>query len=176
MQRAYLFALSLICVLFLSACDEQQPVNKIPVSVADVPNIHHPNEQHFTSGKPSKDDLVKLKEQGVTAVINLLTDDDMNNDDQEARWAQELGLDYYRVPVGGPSDLTRASVADFDRALAATANQTTLIHCASSNRVGAMMALHAAWYDNASNQEALQTGRDYGLKSLETPVQKLLNE
>ncbi|OZB04268.1 MAG: hypothetical protein B7X54_08220 [Idiomarina sp. 34-48-12] len=176
MQRVYLLVIALLSVLFLSACDEQQPVNKIPVAVADVPNIHHPNAQHFTSGKPSKEDLVKLKEQGVTAVINLLTDNDMNNDDQEAQWAQELGLDYYRVPVGGPSDLTRESVADFDRALSATQNQTTLIHCASSNRVGAMMALHSAWFENATKEQALQTGRDYGLKSLETPVQKLLSE
>ncbi|PHR66249.1 MAG: serine/threonine protein phosphatase [Idiomarina sp.] len=176
MQRVYLIVLALLSVLFLSACDEQQPVNKIPVAVADVPNIHHPNEQHFTAGKPAKDDLVKLKEQGVTAVINLLTDSDMNNDDQEAQWAQELELEYYRVPVGGPNDLTRDSVADFDRALAATQGQTTLIHCSSSNRVGAMMALHAAWYDNASTEQALQIGRDYGLKSLETAVQKLLSE
>ncbi|WP_404409715.1 serine/threonine protein phosphatase [Pseudidiomarina marina] len=176
MQRVYLLVLALLSVLFLSACDEQQPVNKIPVAVADVPNIHHPNEQHFTAGKPAKDDLVKLKEQGVTAVINLLTDSDMNNDDQEAQWAQELELEYYRVPVGGPSDLTRDNVADFDRALAATQGQTTLIHCSSSNRVGAMMALHAAWYDNASTEQALQIGRDYGLKSLETEVQKLLSE
>lgn len=167
--------LIVFAALALTACDAEPTVNRIPMDVADVPNIHHPTAQHFTSGKPTKEDLIKLKDQGVTAVINLLTDTDIGNDD-EAGWAQELNLDYYRVPVAGSADLTRENVAEFDRLLALTANETVLLHCSSSNRVGAMMALRAAWHQDANTEDALAIGREYGLKGLQTHVEKLLNE
>ena len=175
MRQLSKFFYIVLAVFAVAACDAEPTVNRIPMDVADVPNIHHPTAQHFTSGQPAKNDLIKLKDQGVTAVINLLTDADMGNDD-EANWAQELNLDYYRVPVAGGADLTRENVTEFDRLIALTADQTTLIHCSSSNRVGAMMALRAAWHQGASTEDALRVGRDYGLKDLQTHVEKLLNE
>lgn len=175
MRQVSTLLLIVLAVLALTACDAEPTVNRIPLDVADVPNIHHPTAHHFTSGEPTKSDLIKLKGQGVTAVINLLTDADMGNH-HEANWAQELNLDYYRVPVAGGADLTRENVAEFDRLIALTENQTTLIHCSSSNRVGAMMALRAAWHRGASTEEALTIGREYGLKGLHTQVEKLLNE
>lgn len=175
MRQLSKFFYIVLAVFAVAACGAEPTVNRIPLDVADVPNIHHPTAQHFTSGQPAKNDLIKLKDQGVTAVINLLTDADMGNDD-EANWAQELNLDYYRVPVAGGADLTRENVAELDRLIARTENQTTLIHCSSSNRVGAMMALRAAWHQGASTEEALTVGREYGLKGLHTQVEKLLNE
>jgi hypothetical protein len=48
------------------------------------------------------------------------------------------------------------------------------VHCASSNRVGAMAALRAAWIDGRPTEEALQIGRAWGLKSLEPTVRARL--
>jgi hypothetical protein len=49
-----------------------------------------------------------------------------------------------------------------------------LVHCASSNRVGAMIALRAALVDGASADAALAEGRRWGLKSLEPQVRERL--
>jgi len=49
-----------------------------------------------------------------------------------------------------------------------------VVHCASSNRVGAMAALRAAWLQGQSADQAIETGKAWGLKSLEPEVRALL--
>ena len=51
-----------------------------------------------------------------------------------------------------------------------------MVHCASGNRVGAMLALKAAWIDGASPEEALQLGVDAGLTRLHDRVATLLEQ
>lgn len=163
-------------VLFvLSGCNEQSSVNSIPIEVADVANIHHPNETHFTSGQPTEAQLAAFENLGVTTVVNLRSHREMEGVD-EATWASELSMSYYHLPVAGGGDLTRENVAEFHRIMTANDGENVLIHCASSNRVGAMTALRAAWFQGASKADAIKLGRDYGLKSLEPQVEKLLNE
>ena len=49
-----------------------------------------------------------------------------------------------------------------------------LLHCASGNRVGALLALAAVQVDGASPEAALTLGRAAGLKSLEPVVMERL--
>jgi hypothetical protein len=48
------------------------------------------------------------------------------------------------------------------------------VHCASGNRVGAMMALREAWLRGATSEHALEVGRTWGMKGLEPDVNALL--
>jgi len=50
-----------------------------------------------------------------------------------------------------------------------------MLYCASSNRVGAMLALKAHWVDGESPEEALELGLAAGLTSLERSVRDLLD-
>ncbi len=50
-----------------------------------------------------------------------------------------------------------------------------LLHCASGNRVGALLALRARMH-GASPEEALELGNEAGLSSLRSTVETLLNE
>ena len=63
-----------------------------------------------------------------------------------------------------------------DRLLAQAEGERTLLHCASGNRVGALMALRAAWLHGASDEEALAIGRAHGLASLRGQVEMLLRK
>lgn len=171
--------LSIITVLFLAGCGDTTTPNRIPIEVADVSNIHHPSARHFTSGQPTEAQLATFKELGVATVINLRSHAEMKAI-PEAQWAQDLNLDYYQIPISGGDDLTRENVAEFHRLLnrpqGSESNAKVLMHCASSNRVGAMMALQAAWFEGASKEQALKLGRDYGLNGLAPQVEKLLSE
>lgn len=164
-----------LTLLMLSGCNEEPTVNSIPVAVADVDHIHHPTSQHYTAGQPTKPQLETFSQLGVTTVVNFRSNDEMQGVD-EARWASELGMNYYHLPVAGGDDLNRENVAEFHRIMSANDGETTLLHCASSNRVGAMTALRAAWFQGASKEEALAKGREYGMRSLEPVVEKLLSE
>ncbi|RUO48536.1 fused DSP-PTPase phosphatase/NAD kinase-like protein [Pseudidiomarina donghaiensis] len=167
---------SFVALVLLSGCNQGEPsVNSIPVEVADVSNIHHPNTEHFTAGQPTEAQLATFAELGVTTVVNLRGEQEMA-DINEAQWTNNLGMRYYHLPVAGGDDLTRENVAEFHRIMSANEGEKTLLHCASSNRVGAMMALRAAWFQGASKQEALVKGQEYGMRSLAPMVEKLLSE
>jgi hypothetical protein len=50
----------------------------------------------------------------------------------------------------------------------------TLVHCGSSNRVGALLALRAAWLKGATLEAALAAGRSAGLTGLESAVRSAI--
>lgn len=175
MQSWYKVLIGTCFVILISGCMSHSSQPNITAELRSIPNIHHPVANHFTSGQPDFTDLQQLKQQGVTTVVNLLTDADMGGD-HEAQWAAQLGLNYHRVPVAGGADLTRANVAALNQVLAENDDEVILLHCSSSNRVGAMMALRAAWYQGANIEQALQTGKDYGLNDLQPKVEELLRE
>jgi uncharacterized protein (TIGR01244 family) len=125
------------------------------------------------SGQPSGDQLALLPSAGIRSVIDLRPDAERPDFD-ERMVAVHLGLDYHPLPIRDAQDLTRANVESFDQLLERTQRDGVLVHCASGNRVGAMMALRARWLQGKEAAEALAIGKASGLTSLEADVQKLL--
>ncbi len=65
----------------------------------------------YVAGQPSEDALRAMKAEGVTTIINLRTQREMDNRkavpyDEEAL-AEELGMTYVHIPLGGPTRPTR---------------------------------------------------------------------
>lgn len=127
--------------------------------------------QLLTGSQPSAADLAALKAAGVTTVINLRgTGEDAGYD--EAAEAARLGLTYVTIPIAGGADITAANAAKLDQALRAS-NGTTLVHCASGNRAGALLALRSA-ASGQSVEEAVAFGKTAGMTSLESVVRERL--
>lgn len=127
----------------------------------------------LTAGQPSPADFEALAAAGLKHVINLRPSTEDAGFD-EAALAAKLGLSYTVVPVAGPGELNLARTRELDTALAKSDGQPTLVHCASSNRVGALLALRAGWIQNQSAEQALAIGRAGGLTKMEPAVQQLL--
>ena len=130
----------------------------------------------YAGGQPTPDDLVRLAADGVRTVINLRAPGEPIDFD-EAGEARRLGLRYITVPVAGPHDVTLDTVARFSRELdQARSHGAVLLHCASGNRVGALVALDEALIRGQPADAALATGRSAGLTSLEPMVAALLGQ
>lgn len=138
----------------------------LPFGGAPAPNL-------LTAGQPTASDFEAMAKAGLKHVINLRPPTEDAGFD-EAALAARLGLNYTVVPVAGPGDLNRRSTQALDAALAKAGGEATLVHCASSNRVGALLALRAAWLQNKPADEALAFGRAAGLTKMEPAVQQLL--
>ncbi|KAF1686247.1 hypothetical protein B1992_08420 [Pseudoxanthomonas broegbernensis] len=130
-----------------------------------VPGIH-------TGGRITVEDLPALRAAGITRVIDLTPDAETPGLD-EAAAVRAAGLSYDNLPIASAADLNHESVAAFDQLLRA-ADGSTLVHCASGNRVGALAALRAAWLQGAGEEVAIAEGRRWGLRSLEGEVRKRL--
>jgi uncharacterized protein (TIGR01244 family) len=127
-------------------------------------------EGHYAGGQPSAEQLADLARDGVRTVINLRGPQERADYD-EASEASRLGLRYVSLPITGATDLDRPRVREFGRVLDdARREGGVLIHCASANRVGAMVALDEALNRERPLGEALERGRAAGLSALEPAV------
>lgn len=129
----------------------------------------------YSSGQIDAAQWPALKQAGLTAVINLRPASEQAGED-EAAAVQAAGLAYHHLPIASGADLDRASVAQFDRLLQAHPGQAVLTHCASGNRVGALVALQAAWHQGLPVEQAIAQGRRAGLLGLEPRVRELLGQ
>lgn len=132
-----------------------------------------PTSDLLTAGQPTPADFEAMAAAGLKHVVNLRpVTEDAGFD--EAALAAKLGLGYTVVPVAGPGDLTLAKARELDAAMATTNGEPVLVHCASSNRVGGLLALRAAWLQGKPVDEALAFGRAGGLTKMEPAVVALL--
>jgi len=92
----------------------------------------------YMSGQPTAEGLARMKALGVTRIINLRTQAEMDNRKvvtfDEAAVAADLGLDYVHIPSGGPdSPYARRSVEAFATAIDG-AGGNVLLHCTVAYR------------------------------------------
>jgi protein tyrosine phosphatase (PTP) superfamily phosphohydrolase (DUF442 family) len=71
--------------------------------------------------------------------------------------------------------LTEANALLLSAAMNELGAQPMIIHCASGNRVGALLALKAYYVDHASKEQALELGERAGLKGLKSAVDAQLH-
>lgn len=131
------------------------------------------SENLVTGGQPSSMELVQLKEAGVTKIINLRGPDEKLPFDEEAQ-AKSLGFEYISLPITGAADITSDNAKKLHDLL--EGKEKVFLHCASANRVGALMAIRAHSIEGKPVQESLNVGRSAGLGSLEEKVKSILNE
>lgn len=159
---------AIACVAALALGCQSTPRTVVP----EIPFAASPAPGVVSAGRLESSHVEALRRDGFRAVIDLSLDSETPQFD-EARAVDAAGLNYANLPLSGPADLTPENVARFD-ALLSEAPRPVLVHCGSSNRVGAMAALRAAWIEGRSVDDALAIGRAWGLKGLEPAVRERL--
>lgn len=142
-------------------------------ALASLPNVTHPAPNIATAGRLQAKDIAVIAKAGVRHVIDLTVDSETPDFD-EAVVVGAAGMQYHNLPIRGAEDLTPDNAARFDRLITEVGAAPTLIHCSSSNRVGALAALRAAWIQGQPAEAALAEGRRWGLKGLEPAVRERL--
>jgi Uncharacterized protein conserved in bacteria len=140
-----------------------------------LPNQCCPQARLLCGGQPSE---AQLAEFAAThphgCVINLRPTAETAGWDEGAV-ARKLGLAYVHIPVAGPQDLTPANAKALASALDTHADAALLIHCASGQRVAALLALKSAWIDGQNAQQAMAAGKSAGLSALGPHVEARLS-
>lgn len=166
-------ALALCIASALAACAGTPPVvadaapaHEAPPEKAGIdaiPGLHAPRVNLLTSGQPGQGDWAALAAQGVTTVVNLRTEGEMAGRDERAE-VEAAGMAYHHLPIASADALTSDNAAQL-RALLEGTQGTALVHCASANRAGALLAVGAMEAGEMTPQQALEFGRSAGLTS-----------
>jgi len=128
----------------------------------------------LSGGQPTEEQIALAGRAGFRTVINLRTAEERGFE-WEREAVERSGMRYVQIPVAGAAGLTRENAERLDKELErGIAEGPVLLHCASGNRIGALLALRAAWLEGVDPQEALEYGRDSGLTGLEAATSELL--
>jgi uncharacterized protein (TIGR01244 family) len=109
--------------------------------------------------------IPKLAEAGFKTIIDLRSPSE-SGVSEEAAAAQRNGLRYVNIPVT-LSTLTGESVRKVADVLDQSANRPVLMHCASGNRVGAVMELYREDIHGMNHEAARNEARAIGLQAPE---------
>jgi uncharacterized protein (TIGR01244 family) len=141
------------------------------ISKIQMMNTLVPDENLVVGGQPTIADLQLLHSLGIKQVVNLRPESEKNDFD-ELQILNELNIEYHLIPLTDISSFTKDSAVKLKEVL--DLQQPTLVHCASGNRVGALIALQGFWLQGLSPQEALDRGLQAGLTKLAPQVNQIL--
>lgn len=168
----------LACGWFLlSACAGD--IEAVPASQSKV-NLQNVGESEVaqtlsgitSAGQPDEAAFRVFADSGYAAVIDLRTDSEDRGLDEQAV-VERLGMDYVSLPIGSDG-ISFDNARALDELLSGY-DQPVLVHCASGNRVGALLALRAS-LKGADDETAMELGKQSGLTGLEPAVREALEE
>lgn len=155
--------LLVIAASVLVGAAAQDPAPERAPDLTGIKNFLRVNEQICTGGQPSLDDLARLKDTGVKAVINLRRPEEFDAAGEAAR-AKQLGLRYFLIPVDSSAP-TDAEAKKFLNVMGGAKNRPAFIHCGSANRVGAFWMIRRVLVDGWSVDKADEEATRVGLHS-----------
>lgn len=156
----------------LTGCQSRPVANDAPAAAIAGIELREPRPGLYTAGQPAVGDWQGIAARGVTTVVNLRTASEMHGRDEAAE-VRAAGMRYIEIPVAGADGITDASARLLRDALAA-ADGPVLVHCASANRAGGLLALSEARYGGAAPEQAITLGRKAGMASTEARVRSVL--
>lgn len=135
-------------------------------------NVLKPTAKITSAGQPTAEDIAILKEKGYTTVIDLRGLPEDRGFDEKAV-VDANGLAYLQLPIAGAAGLTVENANALHALLKDNAGEL-FVHCASGNRVGALIAMGAFMNDNLSVDDALALGKAAGLTGFENDIKAML--
>ncbi|NOT88977.1 MAG: hypothetical protein HOP03_12450 [Lysobacter sp.] len=176
--RNALSSLGLVAVLLVPAgCTtmREAPAKSVR-TLASVPSgltVLNPKQGLYVAGQPGVEDWQAIAASGVRTIVNLRTADEMKTRDERAE-VDDAGMHYVELPIAGVAGIT-ADNASLLSALLAEAEGPVLVHCASANRAGALLAV-ASMQQGMAIEPALAFGRESGMKSTEVRTREVIEE
>ena len=125
-----------------------------------------------SAGQPDVQALNVFAESGYAVVIDMRGSDEDRGMDGWSNAVEATGMEYIAFPISDSDEISFETAAKLD-ALLEDAEGPVLVHCASGNRVGALLALRHS-LNGASDEEALAFGKDAGMTRLEPRVREVL--
>lgn len=137
------------------------------LQVGATPNVTAFGPDLYFAGQIAADDIARFAEMGVSTIINLRMQGEMNSlGFAEADLVEAAGMKYVHVPMGRTLPGQEQLDEVLDLITRATAGDgKVVVHCKSANRVGGVWTAFRCERIGLSLEESLAEGRRIGLKS-----------
>ncbi len=170
-NKTYIAVMTCVALL-LAACAQTYRVDVAAIENSELMNMAQQENNVFSSGQPTQEQLAVLADAGVRHVVSLRPVSELDWDESAAVAA--AGMQFHSIPVAGASGVTNANAQTLESLLNELDGQPVLVHCASSNRVGALKAVTAR-NNGASVDAAIAEGQEWGLTGMADRVRQILS-
>lgn len=136
-----------------------------------IPNARVTKTGILVGGQPTPEQLKAIQEAGYRMVVTLRTEAEVGDEGEQAA-VERLGLKYASIPVAGAEGLTEDNARALDKVLREMDVLPAVVHCATGERVSALMGLKAFVVDRLSAAAAIDLAKSLGLTRLETALRE----
>ena len=152
-----------LSILAASRWMRVEEARTVPASVTGVKNFVAVDSHLWRGAAPTTTGYTQLARAGVTRVIDLRAEDNVDVDDE---WLATMGVDYVRIPVRDGQAPTESEINSFLDSVAGSEG-TVFVHCGAG--VGRTGTMAAAWLlaNGVDPNEALRRNLSVGPPSLE---------
>jgi protein tyrosine phosphatase (PTP) superfamily phosphohydrolase (DUF442 family) len=167
--------LTTITLLITAGCSmfETPPeLNAGMVNSLPVKSLTQQGDNAFSGGQPSQIDFSIMKDGGIQHVVNLRPSNEKDWNENEI--VEALGMSYHQLEVAGADDINVANARQLGALIKGFDNEAYFVHCASGNRVGALIAINEALANGKDAEQAIKIGKQWGLTTLEPKVRAVL--
>jgi protein tyrosine/serine phosphatase len=152
------FLLMLALAGVLTSSSAQRVVTGPPPPPRPIKNFGKVNDNYFRGSQPTQLQMSALKAMGVKTIIDLRKD----YVPQARHWANELGLNYFNLPLLPGRAATKEQTEYFLRLVNDPANAPVYVHCKGGrHRTGAMTAAYRITHDGWTAEQALEEMKKY---------------
>lgn len=137
--------------------------NTVAADIGAIQNFSRIKPNIAVSGQPTEDNLKQASDAGYKTIINLRPKEEWPFDEESL--VKDLGMDYVLIPIANPDALTIEKAKELNDILSNKAAYPLLIHCGSSNRVGALYALQEYLKTKVTEDQAVELGKKAGMTS-----------
>lgn len=166
MLRRIVWPALLLAVALATGCAHAPPAATSVALLQPLPGL-------YTAGQPAASDWAAIKARGVRTVVNLRAPGELKDRDEAAE-VRAAGLRYVEIPFSGAEGINPANARALHAALAPAHGGGVLVHCASGNRAGALLALEQRDFDGVAAERALEIGKSGGVTGLEGKLRQAL--
>jgi len=156
------FAVLAFLAITLLSCSSTSTVKTEHLVIGDSLRASKVGDIYF-SGQPTKEDLITLKSQGFSTVINLRNPKE-HDEASEKSALERKGIKYYNIPFPEKLAISDAYTDDvFSTLERHKKTGKTLIHCSSGNRVAIWLGAHFYMHHKMSKEDSISTAKKLGL-------------
>lgn len=109
----------------------------------------------YLAGQPAADDMQALKDAGITRVISIRGEGEIDWDEKAA--VEAAGMEFVNVPMATPEDMTDEALANIRGMLSENKDKPVMLHCGAAVRAAAVWMTYKAIDEKAGVQEAFKS-------------------
>ncbi|NKB33821.1 MAG: hypothetical protein GKR91_12050 [Pseudomonadales bacterium] len=163
-MKALLRFSTAVLVVVLTACVSTSSLDLEALNAAEINNFRAPEAEVLSTGQPTADQLRVMASSGVQHVINLRSPGEDAGFDERAA-VESLGMTYHNIPVSvGDGGINGENAQSLQALLDQFDGEGVVVHCATGNRVGALISVSEFSAGN-SLDGSIEEGARWGMTS-----------